>query len=101
MGRRKIQVNGKYIRGYAVPKYEEREQVAVKLDVLRKGDKGEQVKTLQRLLLALGYDLKSYGVDGSFGGVTLKGVKAFQKKEGLTVDGVVGVKTWSRLLGVS
>lgn len=72
--------------------------VNIELNVLKKGAKGEQVKTLQRLLLALGYDLAQYGVDGSFGGVTDKAVRAFQKAEGLTVDGSVGKKTWTALL---
>lgn len=72
--------------------------VNIEMSVLKKGAKGEQVKTLQRLLMALGYDLKNYGADGSFGGTTDKAVRAFQKAEGLTVDGSVGKATWTKLL---
>lgn len=72
--------------------------VNIEMTVLKKGAKGEQVKTLQRLLLALGYDMNGYGADGSFGGATDKAVRAFQKAEGLEVDGSVGKATWTKLL---
>lgn len=65
---------------------------------LRKGSSGQAVVELQTRLIQLGYDLKPYGADGKFGAKTLAAVKAFQGKEGLTVDGVVGVKTWNALL---
>lgn len=81
-----------------LPWVEYNKTITVELYVLYKGMKGEQVKTLQRLLLALGYDLKSYGVDGSFGGVTESAVKAFQADRNLQVDGRVGPATWSSLL---
>ena len=58
---------------------------------LRSGYTGLDVKyTMQRL-----YDLGFYNgkVDEKFGSGMLKAVKAFQKKNGLTVDGVVGIKT--------
>lgn len=70
--------------------------VEIKMTVLEKGAKGEQVKTLQRLLNALGYNCGS--VDGDFGNGTLSAVKSFQKGKGLTVDGIVGKGTWSALL---
>ena len=35
--------------------------------------------------------------DGIFGSKTEAAVKAFQKANGLTVDGIVGVKTWEKL----
>ena len=72
--------------------------VNIEMSVLKKGAKGEQVKTLQRLLIALGYDMKSYGADGSFGSTTDAAVRAFQKDNGLSVDGSVGQKTWNKLL---
>lgn len=58
---------------------------------LRSGYTGLDVKyTMQRL-----YDLGFYNgkVDEKFGSGMLKAVKAFQKKNGLTADGVVGIKT--------
>ena len=74
--------------------------VNVTLKILKKGSKGEQVKTLQRLLKALGYGVGSYGVDGSFGADTDAAVRKYQKARKLDVDGVVGAKTWAALLGV-
>ena len=40
----------------------------------------------------------SGGYDGDFGSGTLAAVKKFQKEKGLTVDGIVGAKTWKALL---
>ena len=65
---------------------------------LRKGSTGADVKTLQNLLLARGYDLGRYGADGDFGNATLTAVKAYQGGAGLTADGVVGSKTWAALM---
>ena len=98
VARRTLEVNGKYIRGYAVPKYEAdvSNMTAVALDILRKGSKGAQVKTLQRLLNALGYNCGT--VDGDFGAKTETALKAFQKAKKLTVDGVCGSQTWNALL---
>lgn len=70
------------------------------VDVLRKGDKGEAVKALQILLIGNGYSCGSHGVDGSFGSATDQAVRAYQKANGLTVDGIVGTNTWSKILGV-
>lgn len=70
--------------------------VMVELNVLRKGSKGSQVRTLQRLLTAVGCECGN--VDGIFGSRTLIAVKVFQKAKGLTVDGVVGKNTWNALL---
>lgn len=66
-------------------------------DTLRKGDKGEAVKALQRALVGLGYDLSKYGADGEFGDETLAVVKKFQRNHGLSADGIVGPKTWAAL----
>jgi hypothetical protein len=76
----------------------EREEVVnLTLDVLRKGKKGECVKALQVLLDGRGYHLVA---DGSFGPATETAVKQFQMDKKLSVDGCVGLKTWSKLLGV-
>ena len=65
---------------------------------IRRGSKGETVAEMQGVLERLGYDLGSCGVDGDFGRMTEKAVKAFQKDHGLTVDGICGPKTWKELM---
>jgi putative chitinase len=59
--------------------------------LLRKGDNNENVKLLQKKL----------GVDpvGNFGPATEAAVKAFQAKNGLVADGIVGDGTWNKLMG--
>lgn len=59
--------------------------------VLKEGAKGKEVRELQQKLVDWGYSLK---VDGQFGPLTVRAVKAFQAANGLAVDGVVGKKTW-------
>jgi predicted chitinase len=63
---------------------------------LRQGSKGAAVQTVQQRLKDLGYSL---AVDGNFGPGTAKAVVAFQKKNNLGSDGVVGPKTWATLFG--
>lgn len=87
----------KYIVGVARPKYEGANTVTLTLDVLRKGDKKQSVKSLQVLLDGMGFPCG--GADGSFGGKTDKAVREYQKANDLEVDGVVGYRTWSKLLG--
>ena len=64
-------------------------------DSLRKGATGAAVKTLQTNLKKLGF-YTAY-VDGSFGATTESAVKAFQKKYGLTSDGVAGSATLKKI----
>nr|DAH40795.1 MAG TPA: N acetylmuramidase [Caudoviricetes sp.] len=65
---------------------------------LSKGDKGDKVRVLQELLLGRGYYLGIYGADGDFGAATWTAVAQFQAANGLTADGIVGEKTWRKLL---
>ena len=74
------------------------EKIMIELAELRKGNKGAQVKTVQRILKALGYSVGGTGVDGDFGKNTEKAVKAFQADRGITADGIVGKNTWTKLL---
>jgi hypothetical protein len=64
--------------------------------LLKKGTKGEEVKTLQTLLNKNSYQLI---IDGDFGFMTESAVKGFQKSKGLVDDGIVGTKTWAKLYG--
>jgi len=57
--------------------------------------RGPEVKILQQRLGAAG--VYRYGVDGIFGRQTRKCVKTFQKRRLLTVDGIVGARTWEAL----
>jgi len=66
---------------------------------LRYGTTGDDVKLLQTRLIELGY-LKTMA-DGNFGAGTLNAVKAFQKANGLSVDGVAGSNTYKKLFSDS
>jgi peptidoglycan hydrolase-like protein with peptidoglycan-binding domain len=61
---------------------------------LRKGNQGEAVKDLQRMLNSVGYNIK---VDGIFGSETEKAVISFQKSAGIQIDGVAGNQTYAYL----
>jgi peptidoglycan hydrolase-like protein with peptidoglycan-binding domain len=63
--------------------------------LVRKGDQGHPVPSLQYLLRARGH---SVAVDGIFGPQTDAAVRAFQQQKGLQVDGIVGPNTWSALI---
>lgn len=66
------------------------------MEILKKGSRGDSVKTLQSLLATKGYGLEP---DGIFGPLTEEAVKAFQASVGLEViDGIVGEKTWAKIL---
>lgn len=67
---------------------------------LRRGDKGNDVRTIQYYLAFLGFfndRLPEIKVDGIFGPATDNAVRTFQREYGLTVDGIVGKSTWYRL----
>ena len=69
------------------------------MPMLYRGCTGDAVKTLQDKLNTLGYN--SGNVDGIFGVKTYAAVTAFQKANGLGVDGIVGKLTWGKIYGVS
>lgn len=68
---------------------------SVEVAVLKTGSTGSEVREVQRRLKAWGYYNGS--VDGVFGSGTRAAVIAFQKKNGLTADGVVGKSTYKAL----
>lgn len=59
------------------------------MTTIKRGSRGEEVKLLQQKLNVI--------VDGIFGSITEEAVKEFQKTNGLSVDGIVGPKTWEKL----
>jgi peptidoglycan hydrolase-like protein with peptidoglycan-binding domain len=69
---------------------------------LRQGSQGSSVVFLQKNLISLGYGslLAPYGADGIFGSKTTQAVRDFQTKHALTVDGIVGEKTWAKILSM-
>lgn len=71
-------------------------ETMVKVSVLKKKCKGEAVVALQCILTGLDYYTGE--LDGSFGNLSDKAVRAFQKDNGLEVDGIVGSATWEKLL---
>lgn len=56
---------------------------------------GVSVSDVQRALARAGYDPGP--IDGQIGKKTKAAIKSFQRASGLSADGVVGDKTWSRL----
>lgn len=69
------------------------------LPVIKKGDKGTLISSVQAMLIERGYTCGAWGADGDFGGATEKAVKAFQTDCGLSSTGVVDKDTINILLG--
>ncbi|OKL36896.1 peptidoglycan-binding protein [Domibacillus mangrovi] len=68
--------------------------VSTPKNYLEKDDSGTSVKELQVLLRSAGYNIMA---DGDFGPATEAAVKSYQKANGLTVDGIAGTKTLTKL----
>lgn len=68
--------------------------MAKKYSLVSYGSTGDDVKQLQTILGQKGYKLD---VDGIFGKKTQAAVKDYQSKNGLTVDGIAGERTWGSL----
>ena len=69
----------------------------LKKDEIKTGSKGPAVKVLQCLLNAMEAGTK-ITVDGLFGAKTKSRVLAIQKSSGLKEDGIVGKETWIALM---
>lgn len=76
----------------------EQESAVLGSRLLKKGASGSDVKTLQELLIRLGYALSKYGADGDFGGETEDALRALQAALGLTADGRYGEETHAALM---
>ena len=61
---------------------------------IRYGSSGQEVRRLQQALNREGYSLD---VDGGFGKKTLAALMDYQRRVGMTPDGVAGSKTWASL----
>jgi peptidoglycan hydrolase-like protein with peptidoglycan-binding domain len=125
--RREIPVNYRYIRGFGVPKYD-KEINNYKIKIWQNsaiadgykfpkygadGEWGSECESVARKAIVkkrLIYTNKNLTrivqatvgvkIDGLCGKDTVAAIKAYQKKHGLTVDGVVGLNTWKKILGV-
>ncbi|WP_242965897.1 peptidoglycan-binding protein [Pygmaiobacter massiliensis] len=62
---------------------------------VRNGSRSTYVLILQDALNALGYSTKT--LDGIFGNNTLTALKAFQRDNGLTADGICGCASWRKI----
>lgn len=71
------------------------------LPMLRRGDKSECVRSAQMLLNGHDANVGRWGCDGEFGPMTEAAVLAYQRRNGLEADGIIGPQTWRKLLGVS
>lgn len=71
------------------------DQIYIKMKTLSYRSRASEVFLLEEILTRLGYQVV---VSNYFGLDTHKAVLDFQQKNGLVVDGKVGVKTWSKLL---
>lgn len=125
VARRSYDLTNPWIAGYGYPDYEslpnggeadgeqpeepeedtpvvepDKNSFDLRLRILRNGDEGEDVRSLQTLLAMRGFRCGLYGADGEFGTATEKAVRKFQTAYYLAVDGEAGHDTWSALLGL-
>lgn len=112
-----------YIRGYGLPDYARKASAinghedpedepaivpvpatiegdySLPLHMIRRGDKGDEVKAAQILLIGWGFSCGPDGADGDFGPATEGAAMECQWAHGLTVDGVIGPMTMAKLHG--
>lgn len=67
-------------------------------ETIRKGSKNINVGFLQLFLNT--YEINRLKIDCDFGGKTEEAVKNFQLNKGLEIDGIVGVKTWTKIYSI-
>lgn len=68
--------------------------MAIKFESIKYGDKGAKVKEIKKLLKKAGSNVKQ---TVTFDIGTVSAVRAFQKKNGLLVTGIVDAKTYKKL----
>lgn len=65
--------------------------------VVKKGSNGNLVRLVQMMLVCRGYSVGSAGCDGDCGAKTVAAIKSYQKKNGLSADGICGKNTAAKL----
>ena len=65
--------------------------------ILKEGVQGNDVRSLQQILIAKGYSVGHKMDDGIFGELTKKSVMQFQKDNKLDSDGIVGPDTFNEI----
>lgn len=70
------------------------------LPTVQYGRRGDAAKIVQAALIQRGFSCGVSGVDGVFGAASVSSLKNYQKKVGITADGICGPATWGQLLGV-
>ena len=68
----------------------------VPLPTIRRPDTGEAVRLAQKILIF--YSYLTPPADGIFGPNTEKATKKYQQDRGLVADGIIGPKTWKRMV---
>jgi Putative peptidoglycan binding domain len=86
---------------FAGPGQSETERLVGELGIVRQGQAGAAVRTVQGLCNAREAGGAALKIDGVFGIQTLSAVKFLQSLGKVTVDGIVGPQTWPVLLGVA
>jgi hypothetical protein len=68
-------------------------EVLNKRKLLKQGSTGDPVRKVQEALVAEGYELPKFGVDGKYGPETAGAVRELQTRWRMKVDGIVGDQT--------
>lgn len=74
-------------------------QSASKWQTVKRGSKGALPRLCQMMLICQSYAVGSSGADGIIGSDSVTAIKDFQDKNGLSVDGIIGKQTASKLFG--
>lgn len=77
----------------------DKEGFAMEVFVIRKGMRGDNIKAIQHLLIANGYNCGPAGADGIYGNHTENAILLYQEDHGLATDAAVGPLTLGSLLG--
>lgn len=119
VGYREIAVNGRYIRGFGLPDYASKATEAEPTTpastpaptratytlthrLLKRGDRGADVRRMMLLLKDAGYYPYTIPASDDLFGVKMEaGVRKMQAEHGFGVDGLIGAKSGSFLMGLT